>query len=111
MIFLKFHTQFSILPITITERLSFATSAMHAYRHEMSCQLAYNPRMQLGLGLTDGESVERAWSRLRKLIPLERNSSVHPFSATILFIFVVIPSSAQGDSGCLIVIYQRCKWS
>lgn len=49
---------------------------MHAYRHQWSCQLVYNPRLCRGLGLTDGEGVERIWSRLRKLIPIVRTSSV-----------------------------------
>ncbi|KAJ7584472.1 hypothetical protein C8J56DRAFT_893124 [Mycena floridula] len=35
-------------------------------------KLVYNPRLQCRLGLTDGEGVERLWSRLRKLIGIER---------------------------------------
>ncbi|KAJ7583725.1 hypothetical protein C8J56DRAFT_1094564 [Mycena floridula] len=54
--------------------LKFATSAMHAYGHQWSCQLVYNPRLHLGLGLTDGEGVERLWARLRRLIGVERRS-------------------------------------
>ncbi|EJD33614.1 hypothetical protein AURDEDRAFT_76862 [Auricularia subglabra TFB-10046 SS5] len=37
-----------------------------------SCQLVYSPRLKEGLGLTDGEGVERLWSRLRKLISILR---------------------------------------
>ncbi|KAG6863869.1 hypothetical protein C0991_002524 [Blastosporella zonata] len=48
---------------------------MHAYVHEWSCQLIYNPRLREGLGLTDGEGVERLWSQLQKLIGITR--SVH----------------------------------
>jgi hypothetical protein len=54
----------------------FATSTMHAYGHQWSCQLVYNPRLRAGLGLTDGEGVERIWSRIRKLIPIERSQWV-----------------------------------
>ena len=54
---------------------------MHAYGHQWSCQLVYNPRLQEGLGLTDGEGTERTWSRLRKVIPLERTSAVHALSS------------------------------
>jgi hypothetical protein len=57
-------------------RLEFALSAMHAYGHQWSCQLGYNPRFIEGLGLTDGEGVERLWSRLRKLIGVTWSSSV-----------------------------------
>ncbi|KAK0433323.1 hypothetical protein EV421DRAFT_1997524 [Armillaria borealis] len=44
---------YDIFPPTLTERLMFATSAMHAYGHQWSCQLVYNPRLRSGLGLTD----------------------------------------------------------
>ncbi|KAK1222720.1 hypothetical protein PQX77_014425 [Marasmius sp. AFHP31] len=59
----------------IVSRLQLATAAMHAYGHQWSCQLHYNPRLREGLGITDGEGTERLWSRLRKLIGLERRSS------------------------------------
>lgn len=49
---------------------------MHAYVHQWGCQLVYNPRIRRGLGLTDGEGVERLWSRLRKLIGITRTSAV-----------------------------------
>ncbi|KAJ8508215.1 hypothetical protein ONZ45_g9480 [Pleurotus djamor] len=63
-----------IVSQSVRDRLRFVTSAMHAYGHQWSCQLEYNPRMQEGLGLTDGEGVERLWSQLRMLIGLERNA-------------------------------------
>lgn len=49
---------------------------MHAYGHQWACQLVYNPRLCEGLGLTDGEGVERLWSRLRRLIGIERSQWV-----------------------------------
>ncbi|RXW17975.1 hypothetical protein EST38_g7890 [Candolleomyces aberdarensis] len=61
----------------IAERIRLSTSVMHAYVHEWSCQLHYNPRFQDGLGLTDGENVERLWSRTRGLIPVCRTSGKH----------------------------------
>ncbi|KAF7299371.1 hypothetical protein MIND_00886400 [Mycena indigotica] len=51
---------------------SFVLNAMHAYGHEWACQLLYNPRMVVGMGLTDNECIERLWSRIRKLIPITR---------------------------------------
>ncbi|KAH7902789.1 hypothetical protein BJ138DRAFT_1021515, partial [Hygrophoropsis aurantiaca] len=68
--------QYEFLPDQITARLQFRTTAMHAYGHDWACQLIYNPRMSAGLGLSDGEGVERLWSRIRKLITLERSSAV-----------------------------------
>ncbi|KAJ2932559.1 hypothetical protein H1R20_g4550, partial [Candolleomyces eurysporus] len=61
----------------IEERVMFATSVMHSYVHQWSCQLHYNPRLKDGLGLTDGENVERLWSRSRGLIPVCRSSGKH----------------------------------
>ncbi|KAG6824273.1 hypothetical protein H0H92_007384 [Tricholoma furcatifolium] len=70
--------QYDILPHDIFSRILFTTNAMHSYVHQWSCQLVYNPRMQPGLGLTDGEGVERLWSRMRKLIGITRTSHVSP---------------------------------
>ena len=58
------------------KRLRLVTSVMHAYGHQWSCQLVYNPQMQVGTGLTDREGVERLWSRLRKLIGITHSSGV-----------------------------------
>ncbi|KAJ8091866.1 hypothetical protein PM082_021102 [Marasmius tenuissimus] len=66
---------YDILDEQIVSRIVFATAIMHAYGHQWSCQLHYNPRLRKGLGLTDGEGTERLWSALRKLIGLERRSS------------------------------------
>ena len=49
---------------------------MHAFGHQWACQLIYNPHLQPGLGLTDGEGTERLWSRLRKLISITRGCAV-----------------------------------
>jgi hypothetical protein len=69
-------SQYDILPNSTISRLGFATSAIHAYAHQLSCQLAFNPRLHPGLRLTDGEGVERLWSRMRKLIGVTRKSGV-----------------------------------
>ncbi|PPQ96642.1 hypothetical protein CVT26_010666, partial [Gymnopilus dilepis] len=66
---------FGLLPERIVSRIQFVTTAMHAYGHQWACQLVYNPRLCKGLGLTDGEGVERVWSRLTKLIPIVRASA------------------------------------
>ncbi|KAH7084055.1 hypothetical protein BKA62DRAFT_628235, partial [Auriculariales sp. MPI-PUGE-AT-0066] len=64
--------QYDILMPGMRERLTFATSAMHAYVHQWSCQVGFNPRLQPGFALTDGEGVERLWSQLRDLISILR---------------------------------------
>ncbi|EFI27864.1 hypothetical protein CC1G_14357 [Coprinopsis cinerea okayama7 len=67
--------QYEILPESITSRLEFCTSAMHAYAHQWACQLYYNPRFQDGTGNTNGEGTERLWAIMRKLIAIARMSS------------------------------------
>lgn len=75
-IFHSHFRQYDILPTDTTDRLDFGTSAMHAYVHQWSCQLVYNPPIREGPGLSDGEGVERFWSRLRKMIGITRVSAV-----------------------------------
>ncbi|EJD50107.1 hypothetical protein AURDEDRAFT_58622 [Auricularia subglabra TFB-10046 SS5] len=60
---------YDVLPVGFSDRLVFVTSAMHSYAHQWTCQIIYSPRMKKGIGLTDGEGVERLWSALRMLIP------------------------------------------
>ncbi|OBZ78542.1 hypothetical protein A0H81_00401 [Grifola frondosa] len=67
--------KYDILPEHIANRLVWATSIMHAYGHQWSCQLAYNPRLREGFGLTDGEGCERHWSRNHYLIGVTRTSA------------------------------------
>lgn len=49
-------------------RLKFGTSVFHAYVHEWLCQLQYNPRLNQGWGLSDGEGMERVWAFLAPLV-------------------------------------------
>lgn len=71
--------QYDILPNDLADRIMFITPAMHAYAHQWACQIVFNPRLKKGAGLTDGEGVERLWSRLRFLINTTRHCAVrHP---------------------------------
>ncbi|KAG7098406.1 hypothetical protein E1B28_000365 [Marasmius oreades] len=67
---------YDLLPEQYMARLQLATSMMHTYGHQWTCQLTFNPRLRKGLGLTDGEGTERLWSRLRGLIGIEHHSSL-----------------------------------
>ncbi|PLW17902.1 hypothetical protein PCASD_17134 [Puccinia coronata f. sp. avenae] len=40
-------------------QLTFGTSIFHSYLHNWGCQLDYNPRLNTGWGLSDGEGLER----------------------------------------------------
>ncbi|KAH9472605.1 hypothetical protein Pst134EA_003212 [Puccinia striiformis f. sp. tritici] len=48
--------------------LRFGTSVFHAYVHQWSCQLRYNPRLNDGWGMSDGEGMERIWAFLSPLV-------------------------------------------
>lgn len=56
-------------------QLKFGTSVFHAYVHNWGCQLDYNPRMNLGWGMSDGEGNERSWHKLSKLVAALRYST------------------------------------
>ncbi|KAA1107280.1 hypothetical protein PGT21_008729 [Puccinia graminis f. sp. tritici] len=63
-------------------QLQFGTSAFHAYVHSWTCQLDYNPRLNEGWGLSDGEGLERMWSYLSPLVsPLRYATRNHRLAA------------------------------
>jgi hypothetical protein len=63
-------------------RLSFGTSVFHAYVHNWTCQLEYNPRFNVGWGLSDGEGLERMWLYLALLVsPLRYATRNHRLGA------------------------------
>lgn len=43
--------------------------------HEWTCQLDYNPRLNQGWGLTDGEGSERIWAKFEPLVRRLRYST------------------------------------
>ncbi|KAA1132381.1 hypothetical protein PGTUg99_004211 [Puccinia graminis f. sp. tritici] len=63
-------------------RIKFATSIFHAYVHNWMCQLEYNPRYNVGWGLSDGEGLERMWAYLSPLVsPLRYATRNHRLAA------------------------------
>ncbi|KAH9815919.1 hypothetical protein DFH28DRAFT_892465, partial [Melampsora americana] len=60
----------------------FGSSVFHSYVHQWSCQLQYNPLLNMDWGLSDGEGMERIWSRLSSLVSgLRYSTSAHQLSA------------------------------
>lgn len=53
----------------IDEHLHFGIPVWHANAHEDSCQVANSLRYQPGVGKTDGEGIERGWSRTNPMGP------------------------------------------
>ncbi|SCV68033.1 BQ2448_154 [Microbotryum intermedium] len=72
---LKHHIQKRELLPELAPRLEFATSVFHAFAHQWSCQVEFNPQLISNFGCTDGEGCERFWSFLRSLIPINRPST------------------------------------
>ncbi|KAA1093956.1 hypothetical protein PGT21_004350 [Puccinia graminis f. sp. tritici] len=63
-------------------RMKFATAVFHSYVHDWPCQIQFNPRYNVGWGLTDGEGLERLWSYLSPLVsPLRYATRNHRISA------------------------------
>ena len=63
-------------------QLMFGTSVFHSYVHQWSCQLRYNPRLNDGWGMSDGEGMERIWAYLSPLIsPLRYSTKKHRLAA------------------------------
>ncbi|THU81002.1 hypothetical protein K435DRAFT_694536 [Dendrothele bispora CBS 962.96] len=54
------------------DRIVWGVSVFHAYGHEWPCQLVYHPRKCAGFGLCDGETCERCWHALSRLIAYTR---------------------------------------
>ncbi|KAH9440428.1 hypothetical protein Pst134EB_031038 [Puccinia striiformis f. sp. tritici] len=67
--------RFLCFSIKEKNHLKFGTSVFHAYVHEWQCQVKYNPRYNVGWGLSDGEGLERLWSSLSPLVRNLRYSS------------------------------------
>lgn len=51
---------------SILDKVTLSVPIFHCYGHKMACQVFYSPRRTPGVGLTDGESLERLWSYLGK---------------------------------------------
>jgi hypothetical protein len=51
----------------LEKRMRYGLPVWHASAHEENCQIANSLRLQPGLAHTDGEGVERGWSRINGL--------------------------------------------
>ncbi|PLW47760.1 hypothetical protein PCASD_04377 [Puccinia coronata f. sp. avenae] len=62
--------------------LLYGTSVFHAYAHQWSCQVKYNPRLNKWWGLSDGEGLERLWAFMSPLVaPLRVSTRLHRLNA------------------------------
>ncbi|KAJ7659715.1 hypothetical protein DFH06DRAFT_936867, partial [Mycena polygramma] len=63
----------ALLPESVMRRLHLSLNVLHCLNHAESCQMVLSPRRQVGMGLTDGEFVERVLSMLRNRITVTRS--------------------------------------
>jgi hypothetical protein len=56
----------SIGRFEILENINLCLPTFHSYGHKVSCQIIFGPRRCKGIGLSDGETMERLWSYLRR---------------------------------------------
>ncbi|THU96399.1 hypothetical protein K435DRAFT_819451 [Dendrothele bispora CBS 962.96] len=61
------------------DRIVWGVSVFHAYGHQWPCQLIYHPRKCKGFGLCDGETCERCWHALSRLIAYTRVAGVYQY--------------------------------
>ncbi|THU86667.1 hypothetical protein K435DRAFT_683215 [Dendrothele bispora CBS 962.96] len=54
------------------DRILWGVSVFHVYGHEWACQLVYHPRKCKGFGFCDGETCERCWHAISRLIAYTR---------------------------------------
>ncbi|KAJ7447425.1 hypothetical protein FB451DRAFT_1411843 [Mycena latifolia] len=59
------------------DRIQFAVSVFHAFRHRWPCQMIYHPLKCCGFGFTNGEGCECFWHSISKLIAYLRVSGYH----------------------------------
>ncbi|KAF9509564.1 hypothetical protein BS47DRAFT_1301313 [Hydnum rufescens UP504] len=52
-----------------SKQMIFRISVFHAFSHQWSCQLTFNPHLCDGFGLADGEGGECFWHSICNLIP------------------------------------------
>nr|KIR43991.1 hypothetical protein I312_06807 [Cryptococcus bacillisporus CA1280] len=87
--------------VFLTERekghLKCAVAVFHAYAHNWQCQLRYNPRKIESFGRRDGEGCERLWSKLVKLIRLNRRANASLRLMNLHFKVDEINESARTD--------------
>ncbi|KAJ7170426.1 hypothetical protein C8R43DRAFT_875971 [Mycena crocata] len=63
---------FPLLSPAQSERIRVSLNILHSLHHEYLCKMLHSPLVQRGLGLTDGEFVERLLSALRNCITVTR---------------------------------------
>jgi hypothetical protein len=69
------------------DRIVWGVSVFHAYGHQWPCQLIYHPRKCGGFGLCVGETCERCWHALSRLIAYTRVAGVSGIVCRLLNAF------------------------
>src|SRR5438128_101236 len=99
----------------INFKLNWSISIFHSYADSVKCQLKYHPIIQEGIGLTDGESLERIWSYLGRFV--SNTKHMHPSHRLDILSLAIqhISNRMINDLGnfiywfCIIIIFYYIK--
>lgn len=92
-------------------RCNVSVPIFHSYAHESSCQYVYNPRNKEGMGLTDGENIERLWSYLGRFSKMSKEMSAAnrtDLLSDALYHYCTLKESKLGMSACICVVCVGC---
>nr|XP_047139912.1 uncharacterized protein LOC105850639 [Hydra vulgaris] len=59
----------------LDKNVSFCIPSFHVYGHRSACQLKYSPKSTVGIGISDGEVMERLWSALRRFSKITKEQT------------------------------------
>ncbi|XP_065639507.1 uncharacterized protein LOC124815584, partial [Hydra vulgaris] len=59
----------------LDKNVSFCIPSFHIYGHRSACQLKYSPKSTVGIGISDGEVMERLWSALRRFSKITKEQT------------------------------------
>jgi hypothetical protein len=79
--------------------LNMVLPIFHSFAHSHMCQVSYSPRYCEGYGLTDGEAMERLWSRIGRLATATRHMSAGAREITLEYAIRRQKSKKLGQLG------------
>ena len=70
---------------------------MHAFDHDMPCQLKFNPLYRLGAGRRVGEQTEQLWAKMKPFAKIARYMAFHHFWDGMNFLLKSITRKTQAN--------------
>ncbi len=70
---------------------------MHAFDHNMECQLQFNPLYREGAGCRVGEQTEQLWAKMKPFSKIARYMAIHHFWDNMNLLFEAITLKTQAN--------------